>query len=127
MTLYEYMNTNMEDCDTYDSEYDACVTVCYIDEVTDGYDAFCNKLIEKVSVVGMNYGDNPIVNWNDLIRRNMPVFKSFTEEHWKKKYRNDDDEFIYQWINEIHMFLAGYVSEDFYTILIDLVDSLEEV
>ena len=41
------------------------------------------------------------------------------------KYKNDEDEFIYQWINEIHLYMAGYVSEDFYETLVKFVDSLE--
>ena len=127
MTLYEYVMLHENDYDVYDDEYDTCVTVCYIDKVTDGYDAFCNKMTQKVSVVQTNYNDDPIANWSELIKRNMPVFKSFTEEHWRKKYRNDIDEFVYQWIKEIHLYFAGYVSEEFYNVLLDLVDALEEV
>ena len=127
MTLYEYLNLYGEDYDVYDEDYDECVTVSFIDEICDGYDSFCAKMMRKVSVVDTDNNDNPIANWSELVRRNMPVFKSFTEEHWRRKYRNDMDEFIYQWIKEIHLYFAGYVSEDFYTILIDLVDALEPV
>ncbi len=127
MTLYEFVNLHGEDYDVYDNEYDESVTVCYIDKIRDGYDAFCAKIMKKVSVVDTTYDDEPIANWSELIHRNMPVFKSFTEEHWRRKYRDDMDEFVYQWIKEIHLYFAGYVSEDFYTILIDFVDAMEAV
>ena len=126
MTLYDYIMLHEEDYDVWDNEYDACVTVCYFDKVTDSYDAFCKRMMQKVSIVEV--GDSLCVaNWSELIKRNMPVFKSFTEKHWDKKYKNDVSEFIYQWIKEIHMYFAGYVSEEFYNVLLDLVDELEAV
>ena len=124
MTLYEYVMLHEEDYDVWDNEYDTCVTVCYIDKVTDSYDAFCKKMMQKVSIVEVG---ECVANWSELIKRNMPVFKSFTEKHWDKKYKNDVSEFIYQWIKEIHMYFAGYVSEEFYNVLLDLVDALEAV
>ena len=127
MTLYEFVMLHENDYDAWDKEYDTCVTVCHIDKVTDSYDAFCKKMMQKVSVVGTANNDDPIVNWTELIERNMPVLKSFTEKHWDNKYKDDVDEFIYQWIKEIHMYFAGYVSEEFYNVLLDLVDTLETV
>lgn len=123
MTLYEYLKMSESDYDTYDTKYDAVVTVCYIDEECDAYDKFCNGIIKKVDVVKI-IGDSLTVNWNELIERNMDKFKAFTKKHWKYQYKNDIDEFEYQWINEIHMYMAGYVSEDFYETLNEFVDSL---
>lgn len=124
MTLYEYLKMSEADYDTYDTVYDAVVTVCFIDEESDEYDKFCNSIIKKVDVVKI-IGDSLVVNWNELIERNMDKFKKFTEKHWRYQYENDTDEFVYQWINEIHMYMAGYVSEDFYSTLNKFVDSLE--
>ena len=126
MTLYEYLQMAENDFDTYDTEYDACVTVCHIceEDENDGYDKFCNNIIKKVNVVAIN-NNSLTVNWCELIKRNMDLFKYFTEEHWYNHYEDDEDEFIYQWINEIHMYMAGYVSEDFYSVLNEFVDGLE--
>lgn len=124
MTLYEYIKMSEADYDTYDIEYDAEVTVCFIEEENDAYDKFCNGIIKKVDVVKIN-ADSLVVNWNELIERNMYRFKEFTKKHWKYQYENDTDEFIYQWINEIHMYIAGYVGESFYPTLNKFVDSLE--
>lgn len=126
MTLYEYLKMSENDYDTYDIDYDAVVTVCYIADEDDEYDKFCNGIIKKVNVV---YVDTHYltVDWSGLIERNMDKFKAFTKEHWKQscQYEDDIDEFIYQWVNEIHYYMAGYVDEDTYTELNKLVDSLE--
>ena len=125
MTLFEYLQIAENDFDTYDTKYDTGVTVCHIDEECDDYDKFCNGIIKKVDVVRVN-GDILVVNWSELIERNMDKFKEFTEKYWHKncQYEDDIDEFVYQWINEIHMYMAGYVSESFYSKLNNLVDNL---
>ena len=126
MTLYEYLKMSENDFDTYDTDYDAVVTVCYIDEENDEYDKFCNGIIKKVNVLHIDT-HYLTVDWSGLIERNMDKFKCFTKAHWRKscQYEDDVDEFVYQWVNEIHYYMAGYVDEDFYTELNKLVDSLE--
>ena len=123
MTLYEILKLTECDYDTYDTEYDAVVTVCWIDEETDNYDKFCMGIIKKVEVV-KKVGDGLLVNWSDLIKRNMEKFRQFTKDNWNFQYEDDDDEFIYQWINEIHLYMAGYVNEKTYEKLIALVEDL---
>ena len=128
MTLYEYLKISEDDFDTYDTDYDAVVTVCYIadEDEADEYDKFCNGIIKKVNVIHVN-DDCLTVDWSRLIERNMDKFKAFTKEHWYAncQYENDTDEFIYQWINEIHQYMAGNVSMSFYDELNKFVDSLE--
>lgn len=126
--LYDYIMMTECDYDTYDTEYDAEVTVCHIyaEDEEDEYDRFCNGIMKKVNVVEIN-GDVLIVNWCELIKRNMDKFKAFTAEHWYEdcQYEDDEDEFIYQWINEIHQYMAGNVSERFYSVLNKFMDTLE--
>lgn len=128
MTLYEFMNLTKCDYDTYDTKYDAEVTVCHIYEEDEesAYDKFCNGIIKKVNVVEV-CGDCLSVDWCELVERNMDKFKKFTAEHWYDncQYDDDIDEFVYQWINEIHYYMAGYVSENFYNVLNKLVDELK--
>lgn len=127
MKLYDFMKISMEDWDTYDTEYDACVTVCYIDEedAEDNYDKFCIEIMKKVEVVQIVSDSHLVCDWSKLIKNNMDAFKTFTEKHWKYTYEDDKDEFIYQWINEINLYLAGYVSEKFYDTLVEFIDSLK--
>ena len=128
MKLYDFMKMSQNDYDTYDTVYDADVTVCYIDEneARDNYDKFCVELMKKVEIEKIN-GDVLIVKWTELIQKNMEKFRAFTKGHWYEncQYEDDENEFIYQWINEIHQYMAGNVSEDFYDELVKLVESLE--
>lgn len=126
ITLYDYINMAESDFDTYDAKYDAVVTVCHIYDESDEYDRFCNNIIKKVHVVKIN-GDALTVNWSELIEKNIIKFRMFTAENWYDncQYEDDEDEFIYQWINEIHQYMAGNVSMSFYSKLNKFVDSLE--
>jgi hypothetical protein len=56
----------------------------------------------------------------------MEKFKKFTAEHWNNQYEDDEDEFIYQWINEIHLYMAGYTTERIYKLLNQFVETLEQ-
>ena len=127
MKLYELMKLSEGDYDTYDTVYDACVTVCYIDEedAEDNYDKFCINIMKKVKVVRIIPGSHLVCEWANLIQNNMEKFREFAEKHWNNQYEDDEDEFIYQWIKEIHYYLAGYVSEDLYDTLVEFVDSLK--
>lgn len=126
MKLYDFLKISQNDFDTEDTIYCAVVTVCYIDEedAEDNYDKFCIELMKKVEME-KQVGDGLLVKWTELIQNNMEKFKEFAREHWITAYENDDDEFIYQWIKEIHYYMAGYVDEDFYDNLVKLVENLE--
>lgn len=128
MTLYELIKATQEDYDVYDSEYDYSVTVCYIEENDDNddYDRFCNGIIKKVNVISGIGEDGLTADWSELIKRNMGKFKAFTKKHWWSvcQYEDDEEEFIYQWIIEIHNYMTGLVSEDFYKHLLVLVEEL---
>lgn len=126
MTLYEYLKLKEDDFDTCDTVFDTGVTVCYIDEEKDEYDRFCNGIIKKLDVIHID-DDFLTVNWYEMIERNVDKFKAFTKKYWRIdcQYEDDKDEFIYQWINEINAYMAGYADEDFYIELNKLVDSLE--
>ena len=128
MKLYDFMKLSQNDYDTCDTVYDTGVTVCYIaeNEARDNYDKFCIELMKKVEVESLN-DDIIIVKWTELIENNMEKFRAFTKENWYDncQYEDDDDEFIYQWINEIHQYMAGNVAEDFYDELVKLVQTLK--
>lgn len=125
MNLFDYINVAQRDFDVADTEYDASVTVCHIAEDKCSYDKFCNEIIKKVEVVKQVSDIILVANWTDLIKRNLEKFKMFSRKHWAYDYEDDEDEFIYQWIEEIHAYMGGYVSEDFYDTLVEFVDTLE--
>lgn len=120
MKLYDLLQ--IKECiDTYDTEYDAIVTVDADVEdnyVEDNYDKFCNYIFHNVEVVD---AINDICDWTGFIKNNMTALKEFTKEHWNNTYENDEDEFIYQWINELHLYCAGYTSENVYKAFLDTI------
>lgn len=128
MKLYDFLKVTQRDYDTEDTVYCACVTVCYIeeDESNDSYDRFCIELMKKVEVK-THSGTWLQVNWSELIRNNLEHFKAFTKEHWNDncQYEDDVDELVYQWINEIHQYMAGNVWEELYDELVKLVSKLK--
>ena len=126
MKLYDYIKLTESDYDTCDTVFDAVVTVCFIaeDKNNDNYEKFCIELMKKAEVEKVNR-DIIIVKWTELIKNNLEKFKEFARENWYTSYEDDEDELIYQWINEIHSYIAGMVAEDFYDKLIEFVDSLK--
>lgn len=59
-----------------------------------------------------------IADWNDFIERYKDIFKMITEDSWS--YMPDDEDFNYEWINEIDKLLTGYGSEKTYHYLMDM-------
>lgn len=130
MKLYDFVKLTENDYDTYDTVYDAEITVCFIEEdeaENDNYDKFCIELMKKVDMEKQTDDCILVVKWTDLITKNMEKFKEFTKKHWYEtcQYDDDEDEFIYQWLNEINQYMAGYVSEKFYDTLVGFVETLE--
>lgn len=124
-SVYELLCETGRDYDTEDTVVDTSVTVCYIEETAgnDNYDKFCIGLMKKAKVQSCD-GDNVVVDWSGLIWGNDALFKQFMKKHWKTQY-TDPDEFLYQWIKELHYMMAGLVDDDTYKELVKLVDKLK--
>lgn len=123
MKLYDFLQVTHRDYDCYDTEQDVCVTVCYIDEINDNYDGFCVELAKKVDLVEQTGDSILICDWTKLIKDNYDCFKAFTIAYWNYDY-DDETEFIYQWIRELHLYAAGEVSDGFCRKLRRLVRTL---
>lgn len=118
MTIYELLKTEENDYDIWDTEFDDCVTCCYMDEedIEDEYDVFCYTLMSNMPVCGVSFDKGTVTaNWAELIRKNIEIFREFAKDNWVNEYEDEDD-FIYAWIRELHLFLAGYASGDIYTL-----------
>ena len=112
------------DIDTYDTEFDVCVTVC-IDikrgknlDSLEPYDKFNNLLVRKVFVESTD--KNIICNWSGFVKKNMALFKAYSEQNWIRTY-NDDDTTIYEWLKDFHLLMAGYGDDNIYKRLNDLL------
>lgn len=128
MNLYEYLKANNEDdIDTYDTVFDISVCVCVdLNPIKpDNYDKFCLALIKKVKFVEA-HNNSLTCDWYSLINDNVKVFKQIMENYWATQY-SDIDEFIYEWIKELNSYLAGYVAEGFYRILVEKLEQIPVV
>ena len=113
MTLYELLEITEGTFDTYDTVFDIVVTVDWIDGEEDYYDKFCRG-IQKLVTVEKKVGNGLLINWTGLIENNIEVFTDFAKKNWTNMYEDDEDEFTYQWIREIHYWMAGDTSEPVY-------------
>ena len=112
------------DIDTYDTEFDICVTVC-IDikrgknlDSLEPYDKFNNLLVRKVFVESTD--KNIVCNWSGFVKKNMALFKAYSEQNWIRTY-DDDDTTIYEWLKDFHLLMAGYGDDTIYKSLNDLL------
>ena len=122
-TLYDFQQITERCYDCYDSDFDSCVTVEYIDTRQDDYDLFIIKLTQKVEITKQINDCTVICNWTKLIKNNIEKFKIFTNKNWDFN-PEDEDDFIYYWIKELNYYCAGEVPDDFYSTLCEFVDSL---
>jgi hypothetical protein len=128
MNLFEAMQIYDNDCfDTCDTVFDAIVTVSKMEDGDDdNYSNFCKELYKKTDFVKFFDGTyaNAVVNWTGLIEKNYTQFEKFVIENWidEKQYvLEDKDDFIYEWIEQIHLLIAGYGSESTYKDLLELL------
>ena len=130
MALYEYLKLQQGgwiSADTYDTEYDSIVTIdADIDHENseDPYDQFTFALLRSVEIDTIGK-DTLTCKWSKFIEDNMEYFKAFTREYWTNQYEDDEEEFIYQWIREIHYYLAGYVGNSTYKAFIKFIINKE--
>ena len=119
MTLYNFIRIADSDYDCYDTVFDAVVTVCAFDEADekneDYYYQFIIGIMKYAQVIrGIRGSDcELIVDWTGMINRNIKVFKEFTDKWWDNEYEDEDD-FLYDWVNEIGKWVAGYATENIY-------------
>lgn len=124
LTPSDLLSENNDYIEFYDDRFDAFVALDYVSEKKLNckedkyYYRFLNYLNNNVQVLSAG---NCICAWTDFIKKHIKAFKKFTKEHWTRTYEDDMDEFIYQWIRELHLYGAGYVSETEYKALVDML------
>lgn len=134
-SLLDYIKLHRgSDCcwDCSDTIFDAVVTVdCSVDrdgkvDIIDDEDKeyphmpmFIKEFLSKVEVKSLMSDGTPIIDVDGLIRRNMSLVRQWIKEHWNGDWDNDDD-IVYQMIQEIHYAIAGYKGEKGYTAYYEL-------
>ena len=117
MTLYEFIRVADNDYDTYDAVYDEVVTVCSFDKEDEQseeyYEKFRIGIMKFIEVIRGTVDNGLLCKWSDFIERNIKIFKEFADKYWDTQYEDEDD-FICEWINELHFWSAGALNESMY-------------
>lgn len=124
LTPSDLLSEDNDYIEFYDNVFDIFVGLDYVSEkdlnreADKYYYRFLNYLNNNVQVLSVA---NSTCAWTNFIKKHIKAFKKFTKEHWVRTYKDDLDEFIYQWIKELHLYGAGYVSESEYKALVDML------
>ena len=130
MTLYDFIVKEDNDFDTYDTVFDAEVSVCVpCEKETDWYDKFYNFIIKRVMFVEKISDGECTADWSKFITDNLDLFREIANDMWNDgTVPDDDDDLVYEWIKEIEGWLAGYVSENEYQKFVEnYADKFKEV
>lgn len=127
MTLYELLQIKEDYIETSDVDYDVLVGTDLvkdedINENTDNYYKFLNYIAHNVEVTDAR---NDICNWSKFILDHKVALAKYAEENWYE-VPEDESDFIYNWINELHGYQAGSISEKMYKEFIDTMNTYQK-
>lgn len=141
MTLLEYikMHRGYDVCwDCPDKVFDAVITVdCSVsqdgkvniiedDKEYPNMPLFIKEFIGKVTVVTLQSDGTPIIDADGLFRRNITEVRQWAKKNWSVDLGTwDDDDIIYQLIQEIHLGIAGYKTNTGYGNYLKLLRSCD--
>lgn len=147
MTLLEYIKLHRPvvgestNCcwDCPDKVFDAVITVdCSVDheghvDIIDEPDAeypnmplFIKEFLSKVQVVSLMNDGTPIIDADGLFRRNIKTVRQWVAKNWEESWSEEnDDDIIYQLIQEIHYGIAGYKGNKGYGLYLELLRSCD--
>lgn len=142
MNLLQYIKMHRDcDCcwDCPDKVFDAVVTVdCSVDrdgkvDIIDDKDdeypnmpLFIKEFLGKVEIVSLMGDGTPIIDVDGLFRRNIETVRQWCKENWCVDHDTwDDDDIIYQLIQEIHLGIAGYKNNSGYGRYLQLLRSCD--
>lgn len=118
------------DMDAYDNEWDVGSCVCWDSgQLTseDLYDKFCVAFYRSVSVETFNESCLTL-KVSDLVKSNKVLFRAYMKNHWKDEcqFDDDEDEFVYQWVRELFLYLDGNACDSQYKLIIEEVFNIIE-
>lgn len=127
MTLYELLQIKEDYIETSDVDYDVLVGTDLvkdedINENTDNYYKFLNYIAHNVEVTDAR---NDICNWSKFVLDHKVALAKYAEENWYE-VPEDESDFIYNWINELHGYQAGSISEKMYKEFIDAMNTYQK-
>lgn len=143
MTLLDYIKLHKPESgetnccwDCPDKVFDAVITVdCSVDhtgtiDIIENNPDFTNmplfikEFLGKVTVVSLQSDGTPIIDADGLFRRNIDTIKQWVKKNWAGNW-DDEDDIVYQMIQEIHYGIAGYKSNKGYGKYLELLRSCD--
>lgn len=120
MTLHEFFTEAVVDgyydFDVWDGTFDECLTISLPDAIEDGndYDNFLVELPKHVELVSKGHADSCEItaDWYGMIEKNEQILREWTEKNWLKGNHKDLDDYVEEWIKELHLWCAGYLPDD---------------
>lgn len=85
---------------------------------------FINEFVGKVTVVSLMSDGTPIIDADGLFRRNIETVRQWVKKNWNGDW-SDDDDIIYQMIQEIHYGIAGNKGNKGYGRYLELLRSCD--
>lgn len=125
MTLSEFFkdikDTDLDrDFDVGDETFDVLVCCCspnpqpFSPTKKEPYDYFTDYIYDNVKIVNAKPDkDFVVADWTGFVEERFDKLKEFSRQYWRGNY-DDKDDFTYEWINEIHAWLAGNVCDENY-------------
>lgn len=131
MKLNELLDLFYGGCcfDTCDTICDAVVTWVWnkdakIDDRYPHYLKMSRLLASKLDIAYISGDRNPVIaiEYSKFIKDNMELFREFANEYWDEEYiHEDDDDFLYEFIEQIHLMLSGLGCERDYKVFYELL------
>ena len=125
MTLTEFFNdikdTDLDrDFDVGDDVFDVTVCCCspnpkpFSPTKKEPYDYFSDYIYDNVKIIkAMPDKDYVVADWTGFVNEHFDKLKEFSRQYWRNDY-DDRDDFTYEWIIEIHGWLADGVNDQRY-------------
>lgn len=132
MTLTEFFNdikdTDLDrDFDVGDDVFDTTVCCCspnpkpFSPTKKEPYDYFSDYIYDNVKIIkAMPDKDYVVADWTGFVNEHFDKLKDFSRLYWRGDY-DDKDKFTYEWITEIHGWLAGEVNDQRYNDFLSVV------
>ena len=127
LSISDYLRVSGGDFDSSDMTHYVIVTCCepfeYDDNDTpDPSDAFSQYIYDNVNVIQEeNEKYNTICDWEGFVYKHYDTLYKFAEERWCSLPVDclSEDDFVYEWIKEIHGWLAGRLDDKTYSTLLE--------
>ena len=136
MTIMEFFKSlqgtpfEEADFDVWDNTFSETVCCCYPNfDISyadkDPCERFEDYIYNNVKIVRSKPDkDFVVADWAGFVEEHFDDLKAFTKEWWKHDY-SDKDDFVDEWIGEIHKWLAGYTYDRAYTAFLKDVGGID--